>query len=85
MLHNIFVYFDAAVGAFSTPIFMRSKGEALRWFEQMVNNPETIFSKSPKDYTLLHLGEFDDVTCVFSLSPAPVALGVALEFVKSVD
>lgn len=85
MLHNVFTYFDSAVGAYCPPFFLRSKGEALRWFEQMVNNPDTILYKSPKDYTLFHLGEFDDNSCSFNLNSVPIPLGVAIEFVKSVN
>lgn len=84
MLHNIFTYFDSAVGAYATPIYMRSKGEALRWFEMMCNNPETIFAKSPRDYTLFHIGEFDDNTCISTLT-TPVSLGCAIEFIKAVN
>lgn len=51
---------DAAVGAFMQPFFARSIGEARRSFGDAVNDPKMEFGKHPRDYELVHLGNWDD-------------------------
>jgi hypothetical protein len=68
---SAFSVFDAAVGAFLPPFFMRSHLEAVRSFGEAVGNQEHQFAKHPKDYTLFHLGEFDDASGFLSPETAP--------------
>lgn len=62
----IFSIFDKAVNAFNNPFYARAKGEAVRMFTQAVNDPQSPFSKSVLDFTLMYLGEFDDNSGLFS-------------------
>ena len=77
-----FTVFDSAVGAHIMPFFMRSNGEAVRAFTAEVNNPQSNIFKSPKDFTLLRIGTFDDNTGVFE-PEQKIALGNATEFLSS--
>ena len=77
-----FTVFDQAVGAHVNPFFLRSNGEAIRAFTAEVNNPQSNFHQSPKDFTLLRVGTFDDNTGVFT-PEQKVALGNAVEFLSS--
>ena len=45
--------YDSAVGAYSPPIFAKSKGEAIRSFSDACNDSSTAMSKHPQDYILL--------------------------------
>lgn len=79
---QIYSIYDSKVGAFVTPVFLRSRGEAIRSIVEAVNNPapNNNIEKYPADYTLFHLGEFDDETGLVQSFETPVSLGVAQEF-----
>ena len=62
---SVFCVHDSAVGAYLQPFFMRSVNEALRSFRATVNSPGHAFSKNPEDYTLFHIGSYDEDTGVF--------------------
>jgi hypothetical protein len=82
---KVFSVFDSKVGAYMNPIFLRSKGEAIRVFEATVNTVDHDFYKWSADYTLFELGEFDNLKGTFKLHTAPISIGCALEFFKPRD
>lgn len=61
---------DVKVAAFSPPMFVRSKAEAIRSFLDATSDPNIAISKHPGDYQLFCLGSFDDQTG--RLEPATV-------------
>lgn len=81
MLHNVFTVLDTKVGAYMTPFFSRSRGEAIRSFQDACSQPDSAFSKHPEDFVMFHLGEYDDNTAEFKLI-APESLAKAIDFVK---
>ena len=78
---KVFCVHDSAVGAYLQPFFMRSKGEAVRGFTEVCNDSESQFNKSPRDYVLYEIGDFDDQTGRI-LPQEPKAIGHAFEFIK---
>lgn len=82
MLLHVFSVYDSKVGAFMSPFFMRSKGEAIRSFESVVNDPTHAFNKHPGDYTLFFHGHFDECGGLFFLEASPLSLGLGLEYIK---
>lgn len=58
--------YDKAVGAFLPPLFVRSRGEAVRSFSDAVNNKEHQFSRHMMDYVLMAVGSWSDETGVFA-------------------
>lgn len=82
MLNKIFSVYDTKAEAFNTPFFMSTLGQATRGFADEVNNPNSLLSKHPEDYTLFELGEYDDSNASFTLLPSPKNIGLALEFVN---
>lgn len=60
MIFNMVALLDTAVGAFQRPIFVRSKGEAIRILTDEANTPDSQISKHAKDFRLFDLGTFDD-------------------------
>lgn len=62
MIYKIFSVYDKKVGAFMTPFFSRSKGEAVRSFTDACSDGQHQFVKHPEDYVLMALGEYDDQT-----------------------
>lgn len=80
MRHLICAVYDGAVEAFMNPFVVRAKGEAIRAFHQVVNEPGTDIGRSPADYTLFVLGEFEVSTGQLYAFEAKVNLGTALEW-----
>lgn len=74
MMH-VFAVRDSAVDAFITPpLFMRSKGEAIRAFTDACLDEKHEFAKHCSDYELFHLADFDDRSGVFSPLEHPVSV-----------
>lgn len=65
MKHQVFSVYDKAVAAYLQPFFSRSRGEALRSFTDACNDPKSNFGRYALDYSLVYLGEFDDISGVF--------------------
>lgn len=63
---RVFAPHDAKLGVFMTPFFMLHLGQALRTWEDLCNDPQTIFSKHSSDFVLYEVGIFDDDTGLMS-------------------
>lgn len=75
-----FSVFDSAAKMFLEVFFAPSIEFAIRGFREAVNTPSHQFKKFPSDYTLFHVGSFDQETG--KLIPIePMSLGVAITFV----
>lgn len=83
MVVKVFSVYDVGVEAYMNPFFMRSRGEALRAFSNLCNDPQTSMFKNPEDYTLFELASYDDSTGKFTNETTPLSLGVAVEFKKN--
>lgn len=77
---KVFSVFDSAVQLYMPPFHMRTIGEAMRSFQDAVNDPKSQIGSHAGDYTLYLLAEFDDAGGVFSSGP-PQRLASALEMV----
>lgn len=60
MIHSVFSVHDAKADAFLPPFILPKTEMAQRVFSDCVNSPDHQFGKHPEDYTLFHLGTFDD-------------------------
>ncbi|AXH75193.1 MAG: nonstructural protein [Microviridae sp.] len=79
MIMQLFSIYDSASGLFGRPMFMVSRGQAVRSFTDEVNrnDPQNDLYKHPSDFTLYHLGAFDDADGSFNLvKPDAVIRGV---------
>jgi len=83
MLLSVFSIYDSGISTWMPPLFVRNKGEILRWFMEAVNDPQNKLSKYPSDYTLFEIGTWDDDKCKFSLLSTPVSVGIAIEYLKA--
>lgn len=77
---EIFSVYDSATQAFMQPFMCRSKGEAIRSFQQAVGDRESNFCKTPADYTLFTFGSWDDNSGIYDTAPPERVIG-ALELV----
>ncbi len=77
---NVFSIYDKKAQAFFNPFYFHYKGEALRSFEQEINNAQSPLSKYPADFCLYRLGVFNSTTgCIEGLSK-PEFVAEALDF-----
>lgn len=53
---------DRALNAYMRPFFAQTKGQAIRMFNDEINNADSPMHKHPDDYDLWYLGEWDDQT-----------------------
>lgn len=77
----IFAIFDKKAVAYQQPFYYLQKGQALRAFEDAVNDPQTAFNKHPEDYSLFQLGKFDDTSGIIN-SDKPQFIEEALNVLK---
>lgn len=74
--------FDEAVGTYFQPYFARSRMEAIRSFVDACNQPDHIFNKHAKDFSLYVLAEWDENDGAFRPLPTFDLLGSALEYIR---
>lgn len=72
--------YDSKVQAFNRPFFQRSRGEALRGWEEHCNQADSAASKFPHDFALFEIGEFDDTNGKLTTYSTPENLGLAIQF-----
>ena len=82
MILKIFTVYDSKAKAYLAPFYMHEEGMATRIFGQTVNDKTHAYGKSPSDYTLFNIGEFDDNTAKFN-PITPISLGNGVEFLTS--
>lgn len=77
--------FDASADAYARPMFVPSRGLAVRSFTDEVNRaaPDNIMHQHPEDFSLFCLGTFDDGTGKFVLLPVPELMLRAFNVVKA--
>lgn len=79
---QVFSIRDAAAEIYQTPFCTRSKGEALRVFQDLANDQSHPVGQHPEDYCLFHIGEYNQDTA--EMIPAvPNSMGLAVEFSRS--
>lgn len=64
---QIFAVRDIKTDSFGTPMFLQTKGHAIRSFADEVNRKDenNILNKHPEDFELYHLGHWDTQTGEF--------------------
>lgn len=77
---QVFSIHDSKAEASLRPFFSPNVAVGQREFAQAVADPDTMFHKYPGDYTLFHLGEWEQDTMLFDLKKTPENLGLALSY-----
>lgn len=83
MIQKMFAVYDSKARTFCRPFFVAHEAVALRAFEGGANDPAQEMCQHPGDFTLFHLGEFDDDTGVVKPLAEHVNLGLAAQFKRS--
>lgn len=79
MITKIFCIYDSKAEAYLQPFFMRSKGEAIRALQALVEDVQHNFCKYAADFTLFEVGSFDDSSCKVLLHDALQSICVLQE------
>ncbi len=85
MKHEVFSVHDAKAEAYLPPFYCVNALVAIRTFSTAAMDAGHQFHMNPSDYTLFHLGSWDDMTALFTLFPTAAPLGKAIEFVGTRD
>lgn len=59
---QVYAIYDGVAGAFMTPFFMQTDGQAIRAFSDNLNSEDSMLAQHPADFVLYNIGEFDDST-----------------------
>lgn len=78
-MFKVFSVFDSKAKFYSQPFFVRSAAEALRSWGEICNDGKSQMAKYPADFTLFHIGDWDDVTGVLTPNKAFNSFGTGLE------
>lgn len=84
---EIFAVYDSKAEAYITPFFQPKTNQAKRVFQNASQDIKHAFGRNPEDYTLFHLGSWDDDTALLKPNKTPESLGLALEYqtMKTLD
>lgn len=59
MIYQAYSIRDSKTSIFNPPQFRNTHGEAERDFHALVNDPQSLPGKYPKDYAMWHIGSYD--------------------------
>ncbi len=82
MILEVFVIYDSKSEIYEAPFCQRTKGEAVRTFIDLVNNPKSLVSQHPEDYTLFHVGQYDNSKGTHTNLNALLSLGTGIQYVQ---
>jgi len=82
---NLYTIYDSKSHAYHQPMFFINEAVALRAFTQACNDPASFLNQSPSDYSLFHLGVWDDDNATIEMLNAPHCLGLASTFKKETE
>lgn len=82
MKFKIFSIKDHALDAYMRPWYAQSTGQAVRMFQDEINNPQSEMHKHPDDYDLYELGDWDEETAEFKNLGTPKQVARGKELVK---
>lgn len=80
MVKKIYSIYDEKSEAFLQPFFLDTHGQAIRAIVDCLTDPNHNFARHTADYTLFHLGEFDDQDGTLMVNKK--SLGNLVEFKK---
>lgn len=71
MITQVYAIFDSVANMYNKPFHQVNEAVALRTCKDLANDPNSEIAKNPDNYSLFHLGEYDDATAEFKLKACP--------------
>lgn len=84
MKHQIFTVYDSKAEVYTLPFFLSNQQMAQRTFKNWINDPQHTFGRNPEDYTLFHIGEYDDDNAT-AVQDKIESLGIGIQFKTQED
>ena len=78
MVKKMFAIYDEKSEAYLQPFFLDTNGQAIRAIVDCLSDPNHNFARHTSDYTLFHIGEFDDQDANIAVNKT--SLGNLVEF-----
>ena len=85
MIKHIYTIYDCAAEAYMEPWFTHNNALAKRAFTGAANDKEHPIGTAPHDYTLFHIGTWDDKTGELNQPAAKTSMGTAIEYVLHIQ
>lgn len=82
LTQKLFSIRDSKTESFNLPFYQPTTAAALRIFEKMHYEENSMLNDYPDDFALFELGEFDTTTAKFTIYAQPISLGLANQFVN---
>ena len=82
MTFKVYAVYDSKVEAYMTPFNMTTRGQAVRAWQEVVNEPQSQFNKHPGDFTLFEVAEYCDIKGMYLSYDAKINIGTALEYIN---
>lgn len=79
MIFQVMALYDSKARCYRPPFFVGHVDVGFRAVQNAVNQAEHELAKYAEDFSLWHMGEFDDVSGNFCLKPQPMNLGCILQ------
>ena len=84
MIINVYAIHDSKAHSYLQPFFMHNDDLAIRSFTDASMNTESQFNQHPLDYTLFHIGTYDDETSIITaVAPPNMLITSALAITKA--
>lgn len=80
MILQVFAVFDSKARCYAHPFYFKHEDLAMRAFKAACNDPQLELFRHAEDFSLFHLGVFDDEKGVISTFPNPINLGLAAHY-----
>lgn len=77
---ELLAVYDSKAKAFMAPFVVSQIAVAARVFAEAANKMNHQICEHPEDFTLWHLGTFDDDTATFDIKPVYINLGMASQY-----
>lgn len=77
---GVYSIYDKKAQAYFNPIYYHYKGEALRWFEDVVQDEKSNLSRHPADFAFFRVGMFNVSTGALESCAQPEFVAEALDF-----
>lgn len=80
-MNKVYTIYDSKAGYYNRPFVCRTKGEALRLFQQAANDIQTQVGQYPEDFILFEVGTWDDLKGEVQ-HETHISLGKAIDYVN---
>lgn len=80
---QIYSIYDEKGKFFSSPYYSNNNDVAIRQFKSLVNDDQSTVSIYPADFTLFHIGTFDDSNAIITPRQTSRSLGNGLQYIDT--